>query len=76
MPRSEVVDRHPDPEGVQPGQDARRQVDVVHGQMLGDLQAELAGIDAGGPHDAGHLFEPFGDLTRNCDAIRTAMHRV
>ena len=59
MPKSSMASRTPS--AVQAGQDGRGQVDVVHGQALGDLQAELRRVDAGGREHLGHL-----DLEPGC----------
>ena len=40
----------------------RRQVDVVHGQALGHLEAELPRVEPGRLQDAGHLVDQVGLL--------------
>ena len=52
MARAEVVDREPDTQLVESVQDRRRQLHVVHGQALRDLETQLRWVDA---RDVEHL---------------------
>ena len=47
---------------MEPRQVVRRQVDVVHGQALGDLEAELRGLDSGGIEQLGDHLDLQADL--------------